>query len=435
MKIFDFLRLSRLRIFFLFCTLFISLIFCNILIADNFSFSIGSGYDYISTNYFLLTEDTLSISPDSLDELRRSNDASNELLFLGRIKYQQIFSSGVRINIYNRSAISNKLFRNNLELRMDYKILRFSNSFGLLTEKDENSEESTGRDYVFNKTKLSLRPHLGKGIYLRLTDWFEFTKYNNPSQFSYNFNYNRFNIWLEKDFGWSGLIALGYRYDKKNIPDSTVLEYNRNLFQFRAEYTPSYKFSVILDNEYAVKESNKIGDLDDESYDNLEFNLTYRPTFNFTMRFSSHVEYTSYQNQDFVTYNQYYWKCFGEFKYSVSPFLLFSIKSHCRSLSAENDDFSDQDFTQLAIEPGLEFEYGLNLWLDLSYQYGRRNYSADDSEIFSDYTLHSLNIFADAQIYKAWYLNLIAGIDWEKHTEKIDNTTLYLISASIEYKF
>ena len=434
MKKFDYLWQSLRSVIIIYGALLFVLATASSGYSDSFDFSVGSEYDYISSDYYLLTEDTLAISPDSLDQLKRSNDASNEFVLFGKLRYKNQLSEAANLELYNRTSFSSQSFRSNFNLRFRYGLFRLYNDFNI-RRKDDTDEEVLNQDYLHNRMSASLRPSLGRDFYLKIQDRFEFTAYDNPSGYYYNYNYNKIDIMLEKDFGLSGMFSIGYRNDVKTVSDSTRLEYDRNVFQIFAEYAPNYKLWMFLENEYAVKNSQKEDNLDDETRNDFGLRIYYRPKFDVSVNFFNQIDYLSYTIQDVVSYNQYYLKNDLEFKYSLNTELVFSLIPHHKALLAENSSYARQDYHEYTIEPQIEYMSGTEFWIDFSYEYGRRNYTYSGDEIYSDYNLHRLSLLGDIQVWKNLRLTMLASIDWEKHIDKADNTTLYFFNTSLEYKF
>jgi hypothetical protein len=422
------------HIFFLTVYILLGYTFISPASAGDLKLTLGLGYDYISSQYYLLTVDTMSISEDSLEVLKRSNDAYDELLVIGKAKYKHKLSSISSLEIYNRANLSNQSFRNTLSARLKIGMMKIDNNLNIHS-RSETDEESLNQDYISNRTAALIRPHLGNNFYLRVRNSFKMTRYNNPSGYYYNYNFNKLDLSVEKDFGFQGYVRLGYRNDIKQVTDSSRLEYGRNMFLISAEYAPSWNFRLNLENEYSVKDSKKEDQLDDETLENLEITAYFNPREKFGFKFYSEFEYSAYDNQDLVYFDQYYYKTYLELRAKFRPDLTISMIPHYRNHMAKSTNYSSQDFYEYTIEPRVEYNLGMNLWLDISYEYGRRIYPNALEGFFNDHALHQFNLMVDAVIKSNLSFNVLAAIDWENHDLQEDNTRLYLISTAIEYKF
>ena|GEM_PF-2130650 len=414
--------------------LVMGLIFMSHASAGDLRLSVGTEYEYISSDFYLLSEDTLAIDPDSLDALKRSIDAANEISLFGKIRYGHEFSDAAKMEIYNRTSASTESFKSNLDIRFylgAFKIINYLN----LRNLDRKGEESLNHDYITNTTYAIARPHLGKGYYVQLKNSFEFTRYDDPTGYFYDYNYNKLNFMIEKDFGFDGRIAAGYRNDIKRVADSTRLEYDRHLFILEGDYSPSWRLRAYLYNEFSIKDAQKEYNIEDGSINNLELTVNYSPSFDFSLRFFSQFEYTTYEAEDFVYFDQYYIKSKLDFRYSVGEKLTFSLGPHYRRLTAQNSEFDSQDFYEYSIEPRIEYILGTRLWLDVSFEIGRHIYSGVNSVLFSNHNLYQFNLLFDALLTDHIAFNVLASIDWERHQLEVDNTNLYLITSSLEYRF
>ncbi len=405
------------------------------LYADNLELTVGTGYEYISTDYYLLSEDTLIIDPDSLESLKLTSDASNEFSILGKLRYKTKLSDLFDLNIYNRTSLSTESFRNNLDIRLQAGAFRLYNYLNLRNLDSGDDQSGLNRDYINNSTSLIFNPDLGRGFELEMKNAFEFTRYDQPSGYYYDYNYNKFNLELTKNFGFEGRLTAGYRNDTKRVSDSSRLEFDRHVFRFSAEYSPGYKFRLYIDNEYALKDSKKDGGLEDHSLENLILSAFYRPSALLSFKLYSELEYSDYDVEDFVYYDLLYMRNDFEFCVTVNESLELKMIPHYRFYSAGNAEFDDQDYDEYSIEPGFEYNLGFELWLDASFEIGKRKYPGQESGILTDHNLYILDLLLDASISDNLRFNLLGSIDWERHQEKTDNTTLYLISTSLEYTF
>jgi hypothetical protein len=398
----------------------------------------GFGYDYISSDYYLLTADTLSITPDSVEQLKRTSEAVNEMILIGRVRYEHRFSDQFKLDVYNRTTYSEQALRNYLDFGIHYGSFRLENyfSFKQNNSPEIDNEESFSQDYITNQTSARFRPHLGSGFYLGVKNSYEFTRYDNPGGYYYDFSYNKLDFTFEKEFGLDGRISFGYRNDLKKVTDSTRLEYDRNIVMLYAEYSPSYNLRMELDNRYSSKNSKKEGSLDDEKLEDLQIVLDYQPSALISLRFYNQFEYITYDSQDIVYYDQIYLRSEFEAEFTLTNELEFSLTPHYRTLSAVEDEFSDQDYVEYSLEPGFSYmAMSGNLWVDFSFEFGRRDYSQDDVDFFSDHVLYQLNLLFDLNLFDRLNLYLLGAVDWQRHENKQDNSTLYLLSSAIEYSF
>lgn len=416
------------------CVLVIGLAFTSHASAEKLEFILGSGYDYLSSDFYLLSEDTLAINPDSLDQLKRTFEATNEFSIFAKAKYNHAFSDISRMEIYNRTAVGNQSFRSNLDFRMYVGALRITN-YLILSSLDGDEEEGLNHNYLTNLTSGTIRPHLGDNFYFVARNSFEFTRYDHPGGYFYDYNLNKLNLWIEKDLGFSGRIGVGFRNDLKRVSDSVNLNYDRNALLLSVDYSPEWKYRLYLDNELSFKNSNRADNIDDETLNNLELSFTYHPNFNLSVRLYNQLEYSKYKEQDFVYFNQLYYKGYLEFRESLSDNVQLSLTPHYRKFKAIDSEYDGQDFYEYTLEPGFEYMMGTRLWVDASFEFGKRKYSHPTSGLFTDNNLYKFNLLFDAFLTKHVAVNVLSSIDWERHEIESDNTTLYLISTALEYRF
>jgi hypothetical protein len=167
----------------------------------------------------------------------------------------------------------------------------------------------------------------------------------------------------------------------------------------------------------------------------LELRIEYNPSYLVSLRFYSQFEYLAYDSQDIAFFDQIYFRSDLKTELNFTTELEFSLTPHLRRLTALDSRFAEQDYTEYSVEPGIQYIGMENIWLNFSYEFGLRDYSGQADDIFSDHKLHRLNLLFDLNLWERVNIYLLSAIDWERHRDKQDNTTLYLISSSIEYTF
>jgi len=403
--------------------------------ADDLKITVGAGYEYISTDYYLLREDTLVIDQDSLESLKLTSDASNEFSFLGKLRYSRKIGDLFNLSLYNRASLSNESIRNNLDLRIEAGAFRLVNYMNLRDLDEGDDSTALNRDYLNNSTSASFRPHLGNGLYLDLENTFELTRYDEPSGYYYNYHYNKLSLGLEKNFGFKGRFGVAYRNDAKRVSDSSRLDFDRHVFRLAAEYSPGFNFRILFDNEYSLKDSKKENNVEDNKLENMMLTVYMRPNALVSFRLYSELEYSNYDVEDFVYYDLLYMRNELEFSISLNEYLQAGLTPHYRFYSARNEEFNSQDYKEFSIEPGIEINIGFDFWLDASFEIGKRKYPNQEDGFLTDHNLYVLDLLVDTALNENLRFNLLGSIDWERHDEQSDNTTLYLISTLLEYTF
>lgn len=400
---------------------------------NDLDFSVGIGYDQISQGYYLTVIDTLTIDEDSITSLKQTSDDINAVRLKTLVDWtRQVGRRGV-FNLNNLSLISGDDLKNNLELSYRIGALRLENHLDIRAVWDVDDANSAG--YVTNSLTGKLRPRIGNSLFLVARNSFDIVRYDGSDQFSFDYNYNRFSIGIEKEFGFTDLIALAYRNDQRVVSDSTRLNYSRHRILFDLSWSPSFTFSFDMNNEIMRILSNKENNYDDAWEDYLETELTFRPTFDWKFAIENRFEYTTFDSQDFVNFDYIY----NTSELSASRFLSTNLELFVKPSAAmfwsRYEEYQDQDYQQFAMEYGFDLSIGDRLWVDISHKFGRRDYTGDTYGLYTDYTLNQFNLLGDLKIYGGLTLSGIVSIDWENHDLSEDNNSLSLISAGLDYRF
>lgn len=396
-------------------------------------FTLGVGYDQITQGYYLSEIDTFAVDEDSLLTIKRTTDEISTPRLKSRIAWLGSVSQRTELELDNLTLLSNEDIRNSTRMRLEAGALDLTNELEFRGIWDGAESERVG--YFTNELRARFKPEIANGLFLVADESFELLRFDGSGLYTFDYNYNRFKIGVERQFGWVDYLLVAYRNDIRDVPDSSRIDYTRHRGIIELYWSPTWNLTIDLENEVSRTESNKEADLDDRLQELLDAEIIYRASERIRFEISDLFEYTDYDTQDVVSFNSIYNLASVECSYEFARGAEFYVKPSLTLFWSEYFEFEEQDFEQRALEYGFDISQGDWLWCDISHTYGRRDYTYDVSEFYTDYTLNELDILADLKVYDGLRLNLIFSVDWEDHELEADDNVLSLFSAGLDYRF
>ncbi len=419
-----------------------------------FSAAFGGEYQFISQEYYLqdyeATLDTTNI--DQIEIWKLDKDEINDFIFRTNLGYN-FRAPSKRVNLLadiefsgdrliGRSEGSFRLgdYDNNLRL------------FGKFESKSPTGDNDTRiEEYTYYQTGLSGRRRLTDRVSLEFRAGFEnvsFAGENDDSvlvddslinKFS-NFDYSIFSAAIGGEFTISEFVSAltwrgGWKY--RAVPDSTRAEYDQYRFDLGYTYF-SLKTIISLDGEVEFRDYAQPNDTNDFSAITIKGRFSHNISDRFQAGMLLATDIYSYKKTDII--NRDYTRYIAEAKgiYSLNGFGLGPLlRLESRSEAAVKDDIID-DFSETYSqwEAGIQAEFldTRALFLDSELTYGRRNYREGEG-FLSSYNLWSVSFLASYSIFKNLSVDGMFDGTFESHSDRNDDSNLYLLSIGVTARF
>jgi hypothetical protein len=305
----------------------------------------------------------------------------------------------------------------------------------------QGSDYAFPNDYTRAYLRAGARVRTGSVATLRLDDRIEHLDYEQRTEFDYDYTRNIATALVELGRDPFRSVSAGVRYTTMAIPDSSEIEYHAAgpVFELRSFGVPHQRFYVTL---AADRRRYPDDSMRSSFWSILATGLFEQPVHeHWGLEAAADVE--SYDNDvatgpydDYLEVRSYAavnWFD-GGFRVGAGPAL-----GWLSSRVAPEDEYHEMGL-RVALE-----EIGTSgLYLAASYEPGVRDYTAyagnagigDAADvIFSDYGYHRVNIFANARLYRALWLNVF--VDWqpEDHDRDGDDATATVASVTLMYTF
>jgi hypothetical protein len=97
--------------------------------------------------------------------------------------------------------------------------------------------------------------------------------------------------------------------------------------------------------------------------------------------------------------------------------------------------FEEERYQESSIVLGVDLLGAADYWLSLSWEPGRRNYSLEENEIYSDFYFNRLNLSGTVAAPKGFSFTLFVMHDPEKHARRDDDFSMTMVSAAVTKRF
>lgn len=350
------------------------------------------------------------------------------------------------------------LGRQTRRLRLDFegRVERGANAFeveheGAFRVFAEDGDYSVSSNYLDESARISWERRFGEDLRLRLRESLDVTWYQDPDPYNLSTRVHRPGADLRWSFGDLNEVRLGYRLGRRDVPDSSSLDYWRHTVDadvsFLIGWTTALDVTTQLDRRVfepgSVRESSWEfrGDL------NLEFGSVDRITYRLLQE-SELVRYE--QPDDYVDFD--FSRARTGFQVEVHRGLGLDLSvmpsySFLTSMSAPQEEY-----TEAAVELGVDWRVGRGTWISVSDEVGHRDYEIDAVPIdpanldltadqlladaaYSDYVLNRLTVLVTSDVTRGFSVNLFANWQPEDHRVNLHDTDTRIVSGGVEYRF
>lgn len=219
------------------------------------------------------------------------------------------------------------------------------------------------------------------------------------------------------------------------MPDSSIIDYDRHLFDFVLDRYFGWKFLLQVENELERKMFKKPEGVDD-FWDNrftIDFSYDLNPRIKLILK--DEFEVLDYDLEDEINFNYSENELTPGLEYEILDGIKLKGEPEWRIFSARNNRYREYDYNQMALNLSLDISKSTKLWLSLEDEFGRRDYKSDGNLYYTDYYLNQVSLFLDGELGSRLGFNLMFSIDSEWHNSKENNLTVSLFTSELTYSF
>ncbi len=411
-------------------------LFAGNILADNsgeFNIRVGLGYDFVSQEYFLNSYryDTLLITDPITTTLLTKDylDDKKGLIYI-KFKPDTEKTDYFEVGWEQTPSIYRAVGRGKFGIQNEYDRLEAELNFEL--KERYSGTADAGENLSVLDGRLRYRKKLSNYAETNLKIFGENVNFDSTGELVYN--YSRFGAQagfsiFTKDFSSFYFSA---RVEKRNVPDSANIDYT--MFRLNLGYFGSMPGGNIS-SEIALesKDYNYFDDRDDyflaTFYNNYRIDLSYSDFLKAIFDLD-YFDYRSaeYLNSDYVLLKGglLYGRNFDQFSFTLGPKM--------EALTLQSEFENDDDYIEFMAFAGLDFLQSAGIFWMFENQIGSRKYQRNP-DYYSDFLFDRLSLIGTAKIIGNLSLDLLFSAEWEWHEIDSDDTRLYLLSTSLNYKF
>ncbi|HMB67907.1 MAG TPA: hypothetical protein VKU85_01305 [bacterium] len=337
-----------------------------------------------------------------------------------------------------------------LERGPDAWELEHDGSYRAFTEDGDYSISSNALD---ERVQLIWDRRLGDDVRLRVRESVALTWFEDPDAYNLNTVLHRPGAEVRWAFGELNEARLGYRLGRRDVPDSSSLDYWRHTvdadFSFLLGWSAALDVSTQLERRKFPEESVRESSWEARNDVRLELGTLSRVTY----RLVHENELIRFEEPDGYVDFDYSWARTGfqvelhrgtDVDFSVTPLYTFLISGSA----------PQEEYTEAGVELGLDWRVGESTWISITDEGGHRDYEIDAVEFdpastdidltadqlladaaYSDFVLNRLTVLVTSEVAGGVSVNLFAHWQPENHRLNLHDSDTRIVSGGVEYRF
>jgi hypothetical protein len=395
--------------------------------------SLEFGYDTYTERYSIAEADTLSSIDEARTRLRVGYATGalgrNYALLEGRQYFGESSSESAARALVTRRLGGTAAWVFNLDAELARRGFR------------DDSAYEFPNDYTRAYARAGLRARAGSQVTVRLDDRVERLDYDQRTEFDYDYTRNILTCMV--DFGRDPFrsLSLGARYSTMAIPDSAEIAYHAAgpMVEVRA-------FGDLRERMYlTIAADRRIYPSDGTRSSFWSILATGLLEWPFLRQWSVEAG-ADVEDYDYDVTTGAYDDYLETRSYLAINWFDDGLKLGAGPAFAwlSSRDEPQDEYREVGVRLALEKIGSNGLYVSAAYEPGWRDYEAyaddggaiDNADvIFSDYAFHRVNVFANARLYRTFWLNVL--FDWqpEDHDRDGDDATATVGSITLMYVF
>lgn len=396
----------------------------------------GIGYEFLSQEYFLADTssdplaDNFALKTNYLDDLK------------GEVRLSISPFSDRRLEIATSYQQTADLFR--LRLQNDFRTklgsarLKLSGELDWRNQLEDSAEFSSG--YVYGYGRAGLSVPLTENLTGRFRVFGESVRFEKAQEYSYN--YSRFGIHsgVEKLFADFSFAHFDLFFQAREVPDSARLNYlnfGLDAFLFKMYNSGQLELTTRFErkdfNQSAGQGDNFRFEFDGRNQVMLSGRLGFRQETDLEIAWYSSANPANFD------YTRIGWALLLGYTTNTISFYVgpdFEVMAERQELVELEENY---------FETGLKTDFGLSklgrFFGSLESIIGYRNLADTGPQevdpllgLPSDFLYERLNLLIDVSPARSISLSLLFGGEWEWHKNSAENSRIFLLSSSLQFR-
>jgi hypothetical protein len=328
----------------------------------------GLGHDRFTETFFL--EDSTSIDPDSLEQIKRTEEGLREsYVSLG------LGLDHRRWRLESTTYATDAAWRNMSEAWGRVEAGRLRGDFRARLEwKGIDQDDSLASAYTYARVETKPRWRLnGRWALVGTADW-EAGDYRGNTTYTVDYRRLRGQAGLEFVGGMLEFFDIRVGLARRTVPDSSLLEYTERFLHVGAAGWRTGDAFWTLDLSLADREFDPANAEDDHQRLWSSIGVDYSITERWRLEGTGEIQYWDYRDDGLVNYDFLNWRFGSGAHYRPNRAWEIGGEFETRLERTTSDAATESDYSQWRIGPRVNWAPVPAVWLEWTPRVGRRSY-------------------------------------------------------------
>ena len=276
-----------------------------------------------------------------------------------------------------------------------------------------------------------MKRSIGSNYLIALNGRIEALRYEERTDFDYNYNYVDAGLHIERDFQTTGLLHLAAFAGRREAPDTTELSFDR----FLGIAESSIPLDLITLRFTTSADRKDYSSTVRSSYwyviSNLEATLNEMKKTSYSLIIDS--ELTSYDTESEIYINTHFVRLGLKYKHEIGNLSYLYIEPRVARMYCNSS--AEERYVEGSMVLGLDVFDGGWFWFTAVYEPGYRDYTLKENSIYSDFTINRLSLIGSVHLPEHFSLDIFVTHEPEKHSRREDDFSVSLISLELKKTF
>lgn len=386
----------------------------------------GIGHDQFEQSYFL--EDTLALDPDSLRTLERIIEELKESYASVEAAYAR-GSTLLSNTFYATDAASRNVTLARARLRKD--TFRFDVN-GRLEWKGEDDRDSLSSSYVVGQFSATPRVEVSDHWSVFARGDYERTDYNVSTAYGLDYDRVRGRLGVRYDGAFLESIELTLGRTTRDVTDSARLSYDEAWIQVDASYWEwgTTTWSAVVSYRERAYDEDDIS----RNHRRVAVELSPRWQIREKLRLDGLLswEYWDYASDSGAYFDFSSGEVETSVRYELAEEWEIALIGRSRWERAATEPFGEDDFSDIAVGPTVNWRPKELIWIELGGLWGKRGYD-QASTVYDDYGFVELDVRLDASLGSRMTLSASASYEQENHDDPSRDADYFYGSFALRF--
>jgi hypothetical protein len=377
--------------------------------------SVGFAYDSFGMSYTIADDDTL----DLIDEMR------------GQVTLGIEHLGNPWFRVANTFSLGQEATRNDAQLGLRWRgpslDLQILDDVHLKNWRTQ-SDYSLSSDYVTHSARLLATLWHGGPWRLRLRDRLENAYFSTRNRYNYDFLRNEVGGEVERRWGVLSSVRAGYRFDLRNVPDSTAIDYRSH--RLVTGWTQEFGWHTLSFDQTLERRRYRDAETRSPFWD-FQASLSVSAALGTSLRLrpAYRAILVNYDLPDsvYADASEHSFELLLEADLGPRTTLGVGPRTEIR----RTQSLFDRPYEQVGVKGTLSYLLGPALWIQFTNELGRRTYGSGSELLLTDYFFNWSTLMLSARLPPGLLLDVFFSLEPEKHETADNDVTTLLLSAAL----